>query len=213
MATNKHSEKQGTVISLLCGPNWRWDTYSNCWISFNKDGTGLIEASADQPVYLASEFEWKLKNPDSLDTVVELDHNNSREGVLLSQFDIELTLTKRLHPRYQDNPIYAGINERFLQDAAFLPKSYTIRLEHGRFDDPAYKNWSIWKNSRPFFYQPDMYALRLVFDKSPFPPLDEWRDARDVAEAGRWPEIKEFVDRNIPTDSWLTVLLRKVTNS
>ena len=132
---------------------------------------------------------------------------------MLSQFDIELTLTKRLLPHYRDHQIYAGINETFIKEAAFLPKNFSIRLEHGRFDEPAYKNWCLWKNSRPFFYQPELFAFRLVFDKSPYPPLDEWKGAKGAAESLRWPEIKEFGYKRIPKDSWLGVLLRKVTDN
>lgn len=166
-----------------------------------------IRAGAELSIFIAAEFDWELKNPASLDTLVELS-NDSWKKTTISQFDIELTLTKRVHPLLKDiRHKYTLLNEQALVDAAFLPKTYTIRLENGRFDEPDVPSAS-WL---PFSYRPPQYALRLLFNQSPFPPLEEWKgNARSPAESCKFGNMKEFVDRTIPQEGWLSTLVRSV---
>ncbi|KAH8599533.1 hypothetical protein B0O99DRAFT_682234 [Bisporella sp. PMI_857] len=82
-----------------------------------------LVAGAQILAYIAAEFEWKLTSLESLDTVADLSKTKYPKGTLLGQFNIELTLTRRIHPGYTQ--LLPGLNERFLTDAAFLPKNYT----------------------------------------------------------------------------------------
>ncbi|KAJ5110547.1 hypothetical protein N7532_001082 [Penicillium argentinense] len=50
-------------------------------------------------------------------------------------------------------------------DAAFLPKTFTIRLQKGTFTQASSKH-EIY------------YTYRLNFDKSPYPPAAEWKEAQ-----------------------------------
>jgi len=213
--TKDTKDTKDTVLSLLCGPEvWQFDPNASCNISFNKNGTGLLWAGAEISVFIAAEFDWEIKSSESLDTVVDLSSFNNLKDTLISEFDIELTLTTRIHPilRKTRND-YTLLNEQALTDAAFLPKNYTVRLEHGRFDDPS-TPWINW-NSPPFWFRPDKYALRLLFDKSPFPPSEEWNEeVRGIAKQCHFWEIKEFVDLHsgVPKDSWLATLMKKVSS-
>lgn len=83
---------------------------------------------------------------------------------------------------------------------AFQAKNYTIRLEYGRFDQP--NAVRCFSSSRPFLYRGPKYALRLVFDKSPFPGPGEYKQVGSYsAEEFRFWEYKAFVDKEVPEDS------------
>ena len=128
----------------------------------------------------------------------------------MRQFDINITLTTQCEPfiqtRRQD---FDMLNEQVLTDTAFLPKTFRIRLEHGRFDVP---HLTLEKIRLPFFFRPPKYALRLLFNKSPIPPAVEWHEAKqDFARHFKFWECKEFVARGVPKDSWLVTFTRKVS--
>ena len=81
----------------------------------------------------------------------------------MSQFDIELTLAKRRIPRMNRPEMQSrGLNEVFLTDDAFLPKTYTVRLEKGNFLTPFDAMFPEYEDQ----YTP-RFAFRLAFDKSP----------------------------------------------
>ncbi|EON68402.1 hypothetical protein W97_07726 [Coniosporium apollinis CBS 100218] len=69
------------------------------------------------------------------------------------------------------------INESLLTDDAFLPKAYTLSLEKGKFLTPldAMRTEEIQYTPR--------FALRLVFDKSPYPPGHEWKELGGAPDA------------------------------
>ncbi|KAI9811416.1 MAG: hypothetical protein M1826_003180 [Phylliscum demangeonii] len=83
-----------------------------------------------------AEFEWKPLSPDSLDQVVDVSGIGAtrKHPQPISQFDIELTLAKRRIPRMRGPETRNWrMNESLLTDDAFLPKTYTVRLEKGNF--------------------------------------------------------------------------------
>ena len=110
---------------------------------------------------------------------------------------------------------YTYLNEQLLTDAAFLPKKYTVRLEHGRFDDPSWTYLVACKKWRPsIFGRPYKYALHLGFDKAPFPPLEEWNEiGRQISENLYFSESKDFAMRKVPSDPWLVVVFQRLTKS
>jgi hypothetical protein len=77
-----------------------------------------------------------------------------------------------------------------LTDDAFQPKSYSIRIEKGNFTEPSFVGSE--SPSRP------RYALRLLFDKSPYPPREEWREPEGGPDSGKFWGHKEFVGRDAP---------------
>ncbi len=112
---------------------------------------------------------------------------------LLGQFGIELTLTPRRIARMRrPDAQHWRINEALLTDAAFRPKTFALRLEHGHFVTPY--------DARPPGAQPHTphFALRLAFDPSPYPPRHEWREPAGAPDAMRMWEWKEFCARPSP---------------
>ena len=82
------------------------------------------------------------------------------------------------------------INELSLTDDAFRPKSYTVRIERGNFIEPCCIGYSSSESPR--------FALRLLFDKSPYPPRSEWKEPEGGPDGGQFWNHVEFVSRNSP---------------
>jgi len=101
-----------------------------------------------------------------------------------------MTLTKRRIPKLGHAEMHKYcIDESLLTDDAFQPQTYTIRLEKGNFilpHDSLLSNESKY-NSR--------YALRLAFDKSPYPPQPMWTKPGHGPDAMKMWEWKDFVGR------------------
>lgn len=154
-----------------------------------------LRCQREMNVWIAAEFDWKLQSVGSFDQVVDVDKiDKARKNPhLISQFDIEVTLAKRCIPilRSWMKPGYK-LNEWLLIDDAFLPKKYTVRLEKGNFLT-AY-DAMLPKEDQ---YTP-RFALRLVFDQSPYPPRHEWKEPKGAPDAVRMWEWKEFCGRNTP---------------
>ena len=142
-------------------------------------------------VFIAAEFNWKPLRPESFDQAINMSSiGGSRNSPsLVSQFDIELTLAKRCIPslRGPEEQKWALMHEAQLTDAAFLPRTYALRLEKGNFVAPS---------NHPFGWEPmatQRYALRLSFDPSPYPPRNEWKKPERGPDAMKMWDWKEFV--------------------
>jgi hypothetical protein len=112
--------------------------------------------------------------------------------LLLGQLNLEITLAKGPPERWQRSILSTStiINERSLTDEAFQPKLYTIRIERGNFIVPAYIGFP------GGLYGTDLrFELRLIFDKSPYPPRSEWRKPDGGPDSNQFWEHKEFVGR------------------
>lgn len=125
-------------------------------------------------VWIAAVFEWENLGPKALDQII-IDNNNnnktsSKDLPQISQFDMKLTLTKH-RISLRDDPD----NRRQLTEAAFMPNTYTVRLETGIFLTP-----EIAKTPKNF---PDtrMYTLLLAFNTSLYPPPQQWKDPHSYA--------------------------------
>lgn len=83
----------------------------------------------------------------------------------------------------QDNPQF---NEWALKKDAFRTRTYTVRIEKGNFIEPAY-SINHWVHA-------SRYAIRLVFDKSPYPPQPEWNqlDPLGITVGSHYWDIVEF---------------------
>ena len=148
-----------------------------------------LQCRVEFNVWIGAEFEWRAT--ESLDRII-----NTKGGTLdkrphlLAQFGMELTLTKRRTRPFQSGPLQHGrINECCLTDDAFRPKTYTIRLEQGNFMTPAHARHRM-ENALT-----ERYALRLLFDKSPYPPRHEWKEPDGGPDANQFWEWKEFAGR------------------
>ncbi|KAK7981193.1 hypothetical protein PG989_013650 [Apiospora arundinis] len=199
-------DTKDTALSVLCDPElWGWDERPFCSISFNRDGTGTLRAGSELCVFIAAETEWKLKTAGVLDAPVDLGRSSTKDGSTLGIFDMEITLTTRVHPllkdHFQDGDL---VNEKALTETAFIPKTFNIKLERGHFAEPALS----MTKEQPF--RGPKYQFRLVFDKSPFPPREEWTEGgRFPAEQCRFWDCKEFVAGEVGKDGFLTALIQK----
>jgi hypothetical protein len=91
-------------------------------------------------------------------------------------FDIEITLTRTP----MDHP-HAGRN--YLEDVAYQPKTYRLQLEEGKFHVRGRTDYGC----NPF------YQHRMLWDKSPFPMLEEWiPKAKSPVMANKFWEYKDF---------------------
>ena len=108
---------------------------------------------------------------------------------LLGQLDLEMTLTKRLPPPVESSVLTQStlVNGGSLKDDAFRPKSYAVTIEQGNFKEPFYIGFPDSDNTR--------FALRLLFDKSPYPPRSEWKKPEQGPDGGPFWHHTEFVSR------------------
>lgn len=95
---------------------------------------------------------------------------------LPATFDVAITLTKR---ELKDNP--PPIKHTALSDAAFQQKVYHLRIERGSFKV---------EHRTTYGFDPT-YEYKLLWDKAPYPPLEEWNN-KPAAKAGRYYERRDF---------------------
>jgi hypothetical protein len=158
-------------------------------------------------VFIAADLTWKAVDSTNLEQVIPIPINNTNTNTnasinqspspLTSPFTLEITLQKRRIPSLQDARFDKHkLNEKILTDAAFEPKTYTLRLEQGRFRTP-HELLNDGKNCPDWV---PWYALRLVFDTSPYPPRKEWKyaDEQPVPDVYKFWEWKEFCTRELP---------------
>lgn len=142
-------------------------------------------------IWIAAEFEWKMQRIEHFDDTVNIDSideiRKHPAPHLISQFEIEITLTKKCMPTGIE--LNYKVNESLLFDDAFRPQIYTVKLEKGNFLCPYDAMFSKEDKFTPRF------ALRLIFDKSPYPPRREWRQPQGAPDAVKMWEWKEFYGR------------------
>ncbi|GJC94246.1 hypothetical protein ColKHC_03072 [Colletotrichum higginsianum] len=173
MATNGNKGK--TLLSLLCGDEWAWDQGRVYSLKFHENGTGEITACQEMVIFIAAEFDWESSGTTpTLAQPFEPDHDNGTE------FDVQITLTKRRMAKIPDR---YKINEENLEESAFQPKKYRLRLEQGMFMPKEPPAW---------------HRLRLAFNPSPYPTLDHWK-CKQAAEAIRFWEMDTFHSQKVPS--------------
>lgn len=135
-----------------------------------------LRCQVDLCVFIDVEFEWKLQRIISFDETVNIDSfeqlqlrkHSTTTPHRIGQFDIEIKLLKNHHPKKKPWLTPTNHNHhdgRLLVDdddaAAFQPKIYTITLEQGNL---------LFYDAMYFNQDASRFALRLVFDQSPYPP-------------------------------------------
>jgi hypothetical protein len=109
---------------------------------------------------------WELRSK-AQDVVTELP----------AEIDIAVTLTRRELEKDSSR-----LPDNILMDAAYLQKIYHLRFEKGTFEV---------KHRNTYGFTP-VYEYKLLWDKSPYPPLEEWDEGKDPAEGGEYWERKDF---------------------
>ncbi|KAI9704672.1 MAG: hypothetical protein M1820_005420 [Bogoriella megaspora] len=158
------------VTSVLCSDYWTWNPDEECTVQFNEDGTGELVCTVELNVFIASEFDWDMRSKaEDIATVLPI------------TIEVAMTLTKR---ELKDNP--PPIKHLALSDAAFEQKVYHLRLEKGSFKV---------EHRTTYGFHPT-YEYRLIWDKAPYPPLEEWNN-KPAAKAGRYWERNDFYKNRI----------------
>ncbi|GKZ37598.1 hypothetical protein AbraIFM66950_009215 [Aspergillus brasiliensis] len=168
-----------TVRSILCEGPWVWNDGAS-EVTFHENGTGKLFCSTEYTCWIFAEIDWKPHNPASLDQIIDLG-NNRKQPTILADLTIEMTLTTRRPP---DIWWKGKVNEDWLNEEAFRAKTYRISLEHGRFRNQFDVKHNVRNGAR--------YALRIVFDPSPFPPGEEWNHESSGPHVMRLWECTEF---------------------
>lgn len=140
---------------------------------------------------------WKsvgpLRDPNQIENPSQSRNaGQSKSPQLLGRLDIEITLLKKL-PKQAESSILSKstrLNELSLTDDAFLPKTYTLRIERGNFSEPCYIGYPGAEKPR--------FALRLIFDNSPYPPRSEWKNPENGPDDSQFWNHTEFVSRPSP---------------
>ncbi|CAJ2501851.1 Uu.00g047040.m01.CDS01 [Anthostomella pinea] len=167
---NMDTSERDTLLSVLCGQWWNWDSWDCNRIKFNQDGTGQMICRARQEVFIAAEFDWQPLHTDILDQELVMPIKNPKAPMRLAQFDIVMRLTNRRIPILAGQDLIGcAINECLLEDDAFYAKAYNVSLERGRFLTPFD---ALGGQIDP--YTPT-FSLGLAFDRSPFPQQHEWK--------------------------------------
>ncbi|KAI1202086.1 hypothetical protein F5X97DRAFT_287967 [Nemania serpens] len=191
-----------SLEDILCGEPWVWDSNGSCQISFKSNNTGELICRSETSLFIAAEFDWELTpgstaasptaSPTTSPTLaaISLDPECATTLVTLS---LEITLTKRLVPHFE-NTIWGSkgrLNGDLLNDSAFRPKTYRVRLERGDFvptaDAKAYESAGCALPGHT-----PRYRLKLVFDPSPYPPAGDWRDPHAGPVSFRVWDFNEF---------------------
>lgn len=140
---------------------------------------------------IAAEFDWVLLPAQGSPT------DGAPNGILGQHFELDLTLTKRRLEKVGSQSLEGmKINERLLKETAFEPRRFKISFEEGRFPvsygergtETAVTGW---------------YKRRLVFDTSPIPAVEHWREPGRAENFELWKHSDYYAER-LPRENDLT---------
>ncbi|KAF9697520.1 hypothetical protein EKO04_004169 [Ascochyta lentis] len=203
----KTNDAEEQVLALLCGNDdpWTWGgDVHQCRVSFESNGTGALNCGENQRSWIAVEFNWSFSTePVRADT-----------GTWT--IAIQIILTTRLTSEYhkynhwfegaalQDHlrnpppPSEAPFPWAPLHSAAFCPKQYTLTLSRGHFIEPFHHfikpPYPILQSGSERF-APNRFSCQLVFDKSPYPPREEWAESFGNGDLRRSLEYHHYWER------------------
>ncbi|CAI7679009.1 unnamed protein product [Penicillium pancosmium] len=191
-------QEQETLFSILTTERWLHNDITS-FIVFQPNGTGHLLFGGDAAPSFVRGFDWKALNAPALEEIINVPTSNSTR--ILAHLSLEITITN-----YDPFPEYYGERNRpavrteynDLNEEGMLPKTYTVRLESGRFPMP---------------YMMDLYGkedflgfpgsrLRLAFDKSPYRPWQEWKGNRGGLVDMKRGDPVIFVARKIKENTW-----------
>ncbi|DAA75711.1 hypothetical protein A7C99_0400 [Trichophyton rubrum] len=149
----------------------------------------MAPARDDAKIWIHTGIKWEATDPSVLKQVVGA-KTSSADAQLLSEFELKITLTKRgpKEAREMPHPHLGAVKDGRLLEEAFEPKKYMVRLEKGKFIPALDKDPDgrmKWRAMSPYNY-------RLVFDKSPYPAGEHWKDPEICDDAKSAHEWKEF---------------------
>jgi len=139
---------------------------------------------AEANVWIAAEIIWKPLQDEagSFDESFGLDSTESKQCIL------EITLTKNPSTSLRSLAGY-HINEALLEEEAFQPKTFQVRLEQGRFLTPFDRSYGLTENPE--------FGLQLSFEPSPYPPREQWKTPKGAPDAMKFWERKTFCSKRL----------------
>jgi hypothetical protein len=132
--------------------------------------------------YLSGTFEWK-----NLKSSISYDSSATTGATTLARLDLEMTLLV-------DKPGVTALaghkgNKFWLNDVAFEPKQFSVTIEEGAFWHPSLR---AHLDQKHLFYTKQC-PLQLTFDRSPYPPREEWRNPHTMGlESHKYWERNQF---------------------
>jgi len=135
-------------------------------------------------VWIAAEIVWKSLQDaaSSFDEPFGVDSTESKQGT------VEITLTKNPSTSLRSLAGYR-INEALLEEEAFQPKTFQVRLEKGRFLTPFDRSHGLTENPE--------FGLQLSFEPSPYPPREQWQTPKGAPDAMKFWERKTFCSKRL----------------
>lgn len=149
--------------------------------------------------FICAELIWKPVGDTSASVLQQpVDQENPKTEHIQATVNIELTLSKRRPERGYETTL-PDLNEVNLTMAAFQPKTYRLQMAIGKFTAD---KWFCFKNPLDSAENNSgakgietCYDFRIVFDNSPYPPLEEWVEQKNsVDRAIRLHKFWEFRD-------------------
>ncbi|PWY75542.1 hypothetical protein BO70DRAFT_430974 [Aspergillus heteromorphus CBS 117.55] len=147
--------ESNSILSILTG-TWTLDSENEIQIVFYENGTGELILRHIFNAWIAAETHWKCLSAEPLDQILipnpgpsSPESPTTTTTTTLLIFPLEITLTPTPSP----------------PAAPQTPTSSTARTCSTRPSSP--RRTSTWAPE---------YMYQLVFDRSPFPPREEWRD-------------------------------------
>jgi hypothetical protein len=140
-----------------------------------------ISAGVEFNWAILAEFKWKITDV----TTPDQDQGTEKaDGTrLFGQFDMEITLTKHLHPQGPEKEVE---QYKYFTADVLRPRLFHVRLEEGKFPLPEDLSWTGPSAKTP-------YTKQLVFNSSPYPPESEWKES--WVEFWKDPDTKNFWDQ------------------
>ncbi|KAI0392218.1 hypothetical protein F5Y17DRAFT_460111 [Xylariaceae sp. FL0594] len=198
--------------SILCAEEkWSFDPEGR-YIKLNTDGTGELWCRCNFNYWIAAEIEWeRVDGTDDANipnNILNNNNNNNNSNTTtttptqvsttkslkpqeLGTISLHLTLRKRI-PSWARTSVLSKSSSMLNElDAFDTPRTYVVRMEKGNFVKPCAVGYGSDEEEERF-------ALRIVFDRSPYPPRAQWRNPDGGPDSGRFWDHVEFVARPDP---------------
>lgn len=172
-------------------------------------------------------FDWRITASDSAAAAAAAQGTSpGTQARLLGHFDLMMKLNHK--PATGGNMDFDGLLDRHYTAGAWEPKHFKITIEQGIFRGPMraggevedlrrasgtesrstgssrswdWAGWFVPEKEDPA--EQYRYAYRLFFDKSPYPPIEDWVHPYHPRIGGSDPETKiEFVAQLLPKSEW-----------
>jgi hypothetical protein len=148
-----------------------------------------ISAGVEFNWAILAEFNYKITAITPTNQEQNFD-KESQKPTLPVAFDIEIALTKHISPLRNGNEVD---QYKYFTPEILKPRTFHVKLEEGHFPLPEDLEW----NARTGSSAETPYTRRLIFDKSPYPPLSEWKDPSWIDMWKDWenPEAKNIWEK------------------